>query len=192
MEYIYYLFKNRVARLKKEDSSLKEKEFFLNGSWKANKVLTLYLNDAMMDYGDYNWNDYEEISEEKANSIIASQKDSYLKLEDTVYEIISENEFEQIPRLLEDKGLKKSKAVKIEELNEFHRILSIEYESKGFLFEFTICESLSNKEFVIVLSKGKKTSTVIRDIDFIETFIGPKFQSNNIYKNYEVLINFIS
>lgn len=69
-KYKYYYFKGKVARLKDGEFDVRPKEFFIDGEWVVDKELNLNLNDAIMDYGDYSWNDYEEISEEQAYQIM--------------------------------------------------------------------------------------------------------------------------
>lgn len=69
-KFRYYYFKGKVARLKEEDYETRAKEFFIDGQWVVDKELNIALNDAIMDYGDYSWNNYDEISEEQAYQII--------------------------------------------------------------------------------------------------------------------------
>jgi len=74
-KYKYYLFKGKVARIEDGEFEIRQKEFYIDGQWVVDKELNMNLNDAIMDYGDYSWNDYEEISEEKAFQIIKEQSD---------------------------------------------------------------------------------------------------------------------
>ena len=69
-KFKYFYFKGKVARLKEGDFETRPKEFYIDGQWVVDKELNMNLNDAIMDYGDYSWNDYDEISEEQAYQII--------------------------------------------------------------------------------------------------------------------------
>jgi len=71
LEYRYFILRNTwLARLKKGCYSLDDIEFFQDGKWELNTKLNLMLNDCIMDYGDYRWYEYDEISEEKATAFI--------------------------------------------------------------------------------------------------------------------------
>jgi len=70
-EYRYYLLKDRwLARLKKGAVFLETKEFYKNGTWLKDEKLNLMLNDCMMDYGDYHWYEYDDITEDEAFAFI--------------------------------------------------------------------------------------------------------------------------
>ena len=61
MNYKYYLFKNKVARLNNNEFETKPKEFYINGQWLIDKELNTNLNDAIMDYGNYSWNAFSSL-----------------------------------------------------------------------------------------------------------------------------------
>ena len=59
----YYGFCGTVAR--KVDQNAKE--FYRgNGKWEEDDRMSLNLNDAMMDYGDWSPSDYDDLTEEQA------------------------------------------------------------------------------------------------------------------------------
>ena len=66
----YYLFMgHRLARIA-SDIGLGSYEWFLNGEWVENAQLSLALNDARMDYGDYSIGDQDHIKLEIAEELI--------------------------------------------------------------------------------------------------------------------------
>jgi hypothetical protein len=66
----YYLFMgHRLARIA-SDIGLGSYEWLLNGEWEKNDKLSLALNDARMDYGDYSIGDQDHIKPEMAEELI--------------------------------------------------------------------------------------------------------------------------
>lgn len=75
MKYAYYDFRGHVARGNAnvlEYADLRSRfEFYKDGIWVQDANRSLHLSDAMMDYGEYSPSDYDEITEEQAQSLIA-------------------------------------------------------------------------------------------------------------------------
>jgi hypothetical protein len=67
----YYIFcGHRLARGK----ALSKFEWLVNGEWEENAQMTLSLNDAIMDYGDYSVSDQDHIKPEIAEELIQTGK----------------------------------------------------------------------------------------------------------------------
>ena len=66
----YYLFMgHRLARIA-SDIGLGSYEWLLNGEWGKNDKLSLALNDARMNYGDYSIGDQDHIKPEIAEELV--------------------------------------------------------------------------------------------------------------------------
>lgn len=73
MQYKYYKFGNKIARLGKDKTITSSKEFYKNGEWINDEVSDRHLTDAMMDYGDWSPSDYDDITEEEAMNLIKNK-----------------------------------------------------------------------------------------------------------------------
>ena len=73
MQYRYFKFGDKIARLDKDKVTTSSKEFYKNGEWVNDEVSNRNLTDAMMDYGDWSPSDYDEITEEEAMNLIKNK-----------------------------------------------------------------------------------------------------------------------
>ncbi len=74
MKYDYFKFGKDIARLEKDKGCTYSKEFYRNGQWVKDEKRNKDLTDAMMNYGDYSVDDFDQLSEEEAMEYIRELK----------------------------------------------------------------------------------------------------------------------